>query len=50
MEITERSSKAELISSACELADGQAQQIETLQQQQQALLALLGLAVALLLW
>jgi len=49
MEITERSSKAELISSACELVDSQARQVETLQQQQMALLTLLGLAVALLL-
>ena len=47
MQITERASKAEIISAACELADSQAQQIEALRQQQLILLALLGLLATL---
>lgn len=45
--ITERASKAEIISAACELADSQAQQIEELQQRQTILLAFLGLVAVL---
>jgi hypothetical protein len=40
--ITERSSKAEILSAAAELTDSQAQAIATLQQRQTILLALLG--------
>lgn len=47
MQITERASKAEILSAACELADSQAQQIKALQQQQTILLALLGLVAVL---
>lgn len=42
MNITERSSKAELITAALELTDLQASQINALQQRQALLLALLG--------
>jgi len=45
--ITERSSKAEILSAAAELTDSQAQAIATLQQRQTILLALLG-ALAIL--
>lgn len=47
MQITERASKAEIISAACELADSQTQQIRELQQRQTILLALLGLVAVL---
>ena len=47
MQITERASKAEIISAACELADSQSQRIEELQQLQIILLALLGLVAVL---
>jgi hypothetical protein len=47
MNITERASKAEIISAACELADSQAQQIEEMQQRQVVLLALLGVLAVL---
>lgn len=43
MNITERSSKAEIISAACELTDHQSDRIATLEQRQTILLALLGL-------
>lgn len=45
--ITERSSKADIITAAVELTDHQQSQIETLQQRQTILLALLG-ALAIL--
>ena len=45
--ITERSSKADIITAAIELTDQQQGQIETLQQRQTILLALLG-ALAIL--
>ncbi len=45
--ITERASKAEILSAACELADIQSQQIRELQQRQTILLALLGLVAVL---
>jgi hypothetical protein len=45
--ITERSSKAEILSAAAELTDSQAHAIATLQQRQTILLALLG-ALAIL--
>lgn len=48
MQITERASKAEIISAACELADTQADRIEALQQQQTILLALVGVLATLL--
>jgi hypothetical protein len=45
--ITERASKAEIITAALEITDQQQSQIETLQQRQTILLALLG-ALAIL--
>jgi hypothetical protein len=45
--ITERSSKADIITAAMEITDHQQGQIETLQQRQTILLALLG-ALAIL--
>jgi hypothetical protein len=45
--ITERSTKADIITAAVELTDHQQHQIETLQQRQTILLALLG-ALAIL--
>ena len=47
MQITERASKAEIISAACELADSQAQQLEALRQRQAILWALVGLLATL---
>ena len=47
MQITERTSKAEVLTAACELADYQADRIRELQQQQTILLALLGLVAVL---
>jgi hypothetical protein len=49
MNITERSPKAEILSSACELADYQATRIAELQQRQTILLCLLGLMAILIL-
>lgn len=49
MTITERASKAEIISAACELADGQAARIRELEQRQAVLLCLAGVLAALLL-
>ena len=46
-EITERSPKEELVTSAVECIDTQAEQIKQLQQQQQVLIAIAGV---LLLW
>jgi len=43
MNINERSSKAEVLTAACELADYQANRISALEQRQTILLALLGL-------
>lgn len=48
MQITERASKAEIISAACELVDDQSARIEALQQQQTILLALVGVLATLL--
>ena len=45
--ITERSSKADIITAAVELTDHQQSQIETLQQRQTILLALLGILAIL---
>ncbi len=45
--ITERTSKAEVLTAACELADLQADRIRELQQRQTILLALLGLVAVL---
>jgi hypothetical protein len=47
MQITERTSKAEVLTAACELADYQADRIRELEQRQAVLLALLGLAAVL---
>lgn len=47
MQITERTSKAEVLTAACELADYQADRIRELEQRQTVLLALLGLAAVL---
>lgn len=47
MNINERSSKAEVLTAACELADYQADRISELQQRQAILLALLGLVAVL---
>jgi hypothetical protein len=47
MQITERTSKAEVLTAACELADYQADRIRDLQQRQAILLALLGLVAVL---
>lgn len=48
MQITERASKAEIISAACELVDDQSARIEALQQRQTILLALVGVLATLL--
>jgi hypothetical protein len=47
MNITERSSKADIIDAAVELTSSQAEQIHALQQQQTVLLILLGILTAL---
>jgi hypothetical protein len=46
MNITERTSKAELISAACELTDSQASTIDRLRQQQAVLAACLAVLAA----
>ena len=43
MQITERASKAEIISAACELVDDQSARIEALQQRQAVLWTLVAL-------
>lgn len=48
MQITERASKAEIISAACELVDDQSARIKALQQKQTILLALVGVLATLL--
>jgi hypothetical protein len=45
--ITERASKAEILSAAAELTDSQAERIATLQQRQTILLAALAILTAL---
>ena len=47
MNITERSSKADIIDAAVELTSNQAEQINALQQQQTILLILLGILASL---
>jgi hypothetical protein len=47
MNITERSSKADIIDAAVELTSSQAEQITALQQQQTLLLILLGITASL---
>ena len=47
MNINERASKAEIISAAVELTDGQAQQIESLTEQRTVLFVLLGVLTIL---
>lgn len=49
MVITESSSKADVITAALELTDSQAEQINRLRQQQQALWAVVAVLAALLL-
>lgn len=49
MVITERSAKADVITAALELTDSQAEQINRLRQQQQALWAVVAVLSALLL-
>lgn len=44
MNVTARSSKDDIITAAMELADSQSRRISTLEQQQRALLILLGIA------
>jgi hypothetical protein len=46
MNITERTSKAEIISAACELTDSQASTIDRLRQQQTVLAVCLAVLVA----
>lgn len=50
MTINERSSKAEILSAACELTDSQAERIAQLEQQQTLLWALLASLAALLIF
>ena len=49
MVITERSAKADVITAALELTDSQAEEINRLRQQQQALWAVVAVLTALLL-
>jgi hypothetical protein len=50
MTINERSSKAEIISAACELTDSQAERISQLEQQQLLLCVMLASLAALLIF
>jgi hypothetical protein len=47
MKITERASKAEIISAACELTDSQQERIDALTEQRTVLFALLGVLAVL---
>nr|BDD45412.1 hypothetical protein 24 [bacterium] len=45
MNIDQRSTKSDIVDAACEIVDSQAEKIETLQQQQTALIGVVGFLV-----
>lgn len=49
MNITEKSTKADIIDTACELIDSQSERLDAMQQQQRILWALVALQAVLLL-